>query len=130
MYERKFIAFFVPIMEIVLFWKDSVQRGDLTSMKSTLCKTSIVNLAREGRKYDISLCFITQRPRNFDQTALSQSSNKVIFSLPHPDDIKHIMEDAVYYHTEMGNIIQRQRQGQCVIIGDAFESELETEIVF
>lgn len=100
------------------------------SMKSTLCKTSIVNLAREGRKYDISLCFITQRPRNFDQTALSQSSNKVIFSLPHPDDIKHIMEDAVYYHTEMGNIIQRQRQGQCVIIGDAFESELETEILF
>lgn len=102
----------------------------MPSMKSTLCKTSIVNLAREGRKYDISLCFITQRPRNFDQTALSQSSNKVIFSLPHPDDIKHIMEDAVYYHTEMGNIIQRQRQGQCVIIGDAFESELETEIVF
>ena len=62
------------------------------STKSTMCKDIIVRLAREGRKYGISLCFITQRPRFFDQTALSQSGNKIIFSLPNHDDIKHITE--------------------------------------
>lgn len=100
------------------------------SIKNTLCKEIIVRLAREGRKYGISLCFITQRPRNFDQTALSQSSNKIVFSIPHPDDIRHIMDDASYYHSEIGSIIQNQRQGQCVIIGDAFQSEVEMKVKF
>ncbi len=46
----------------------------IPSVRSTLCKEAIVRVAREGRKYGISLCFITQRPRNFDQTAFSQDS--------------------------------------------------------
>ena len=100
------------------------------SVKSTLCKDIIVKLAREGRKYGIGLCFITQRPRNFDQTALSQSSNKVVFSVPHPDDARYVLDDAVYFNPELGPLLQSQRQGQCVVIGDAFRSELELQIHF
>lgn len=100
------------------------------SVKNTLCKDIIVKLAREGRKFGICLCFITQRPRNFDQTALSQSSNKIVFSVPHPDDVKYVLDDAVFYNSDLGTTIQRQRQGQCVIIGDAFRSEMELQIVF
>lgn len=100
------------------------------SVKSTLCKDIIVKLAREGRKYGIGLCFITQRPRNFDQTSLSQSSNKFVFSVPHPDDAKYVLDDAVYFNPDLGPMIQSQRQGQCVVIGDAFRSELELQIKF
>ena len=66
----------------------------------------------------------------FDQTALSQSSNKIIITIPHPDDISHIMNDAVYYHSEISKVIQKQKQGQCVIIGDAFRGEIEAKIEF
>lgn len=100
------------------------------SVKNTLCKDIIVKLAREGRKYGIGLCFITQRPRNFDQTSLSQSSNKVVFSVPHPDDAKYVLDDAVYFNQELEHMIQSQKQGQCVVIGDAFRSELELRIKF
>lgn len=100
------------------------------SVKNTLCKDIIVKLAREGRKYGIGVCFITQRPRNFDQTSLSQSSNKVVFSVPHPDDVKYVLDDAVYFNSDLGPMIQGQRQGQCVVIGDAFKSELELRIKF
>lgn len=100
------------------------------SVRNTLCKDIIVKLAREGRKYGIGLCFITQRPRNFDQTSLSQSSNKVVFSVPHPDDAKYVLDDVVYFNPDLGPMIQSQRQGQCVIIGDAFRSELELQINF
>lgn len=100
------------------------------SVKNTLCKDIIVKLAREGRKYGIGLCFITQRPRNFDQTSLSQSSNKVVFSVPHPDDAKYVLDDAVYFNQELEPMIQSQKQGQCVVIGDAFKSELELRIKF
>ncbi|MCM1232494.1 MAG: ATP-binding protein [Ruminococcus flavefaciens] len=100
------------------------------SVKNTLCKDIIVKLAREGRKFGICLCFITQRPRNFDQTALSQSSNKIVFSVPHPDDVKYVLDDAVFYNSNLAATIPRQRQGQCVIIGDAFRSEIEVQIAF
>ncbi len=100
------------------------------SVKSTLCKDILIRLAREGRKYGLCLCFITQRPRNFDQTSFSQSSNKVVFSIPHPDDVKYVLDDAVYYSPQMTAVIQGQKQGQCVFIGDAFQKELEMQIRF
>lgn len=102
----------------------------IPSTKSTLCKEIIVRLAREGRKYGISLCFITQRPRFFDQTALSQSGNKIIFSLPNQDDIKHITEEVSMHGIDLLNAIQNQRVGECVIAGDAYNEILEVKIEF
>lgn len=100
------------------------------SVRSTACKETIIRLAREGRKHEISLCFITQRPRNFDQTAFSQSSNKFIFSLPHPDDIRHVLDDVTYYSSDLISVIQRQRQGECTINGDAFRDAVSIKVVF
>ena len=90
------------------------------SVKTTLCKEAIVRLAREGRKHMLSLCLVTQRPRNFDQTAFSQTGNKFIFALPHIDDVRHVLDDATYYSNDMLSHIQRQRVGECIINGDAF----------
>lgn len=102
----------------------------IPSTRNTLCKSILVKLSREGRKKGISLCFITQRPRFFDQTALSQSGNKIIFALPNPDDVKHIMEDITVYKPELSSTIPNQRTGECVIVGDAFNDALETVICF
>lgn len=98
------------------------------SMKSTLCKEILVRLAREGRKYGISLCFITQRPRYFDQTALSQSGNKIIFALPNPDDVKHVVEDVAYYRPDLPASIQGQKRGECIIVGDAYNDAIQIMI--
>lgn len=100
------------------------------STKNTICKEIIVRLAREGRKYGISLCFITQRPRFFDQTALSQSGNKIIFSLPNQDDIKHITEEISAHRLDLLSTIQNQRVGECVIAGDAYNEILEVKVEF
>lgn len=100
----------------------------IPSVKNTKCKDIIVKLAREGRKYGLCLCFITQRPRFFDQTALSQSGNKMIFSLPNPDDVKHVMDEAAYYKSELGVTIPKQRVGECTLIGDAYNDVMEVMI--
>lgn len=102
----------------------------VSSVKSALSKEIIVRLSREGRKYGISLCFITQRPRFFDQTALSQSGNKIIFSLPNPDDVKHIVEDIPFYKSELVMEIQTQKTGECIIVGDAYNDILEVVVKF
>ncbi len=92
----------------------------IPSDKYTKCKNELVKISREGRKYGASLCFVTQRPRFFDQTALAQSGNRVIFSLSNPDDIKHVMDEASFYDKELLVKIPRQHRGECTIIGDAF----------
>lgn len=92
----------------------------IPSDKYTKCKNELVKMSREGRKYGASLCFVTQRPRFFDQTALAQSGNRVVFSLSNPDDIKHVMDEASFYDKELLVKIPRQHQGECTIIGDAF----------
>jgi len=100
------------------------------SNKKTLCKDIIVKLAREGRKMGISLCFITQRPRFFDQTALAQSGTKIIFSLSNLEDIAHITEDAIYYKDSLATEIQMQRTGECIIAGDMYNDLLYSNIEF
>lgn len=102
----------------------------IPSVRNTLSKEILIRLSREGRKYGISLCFITQRPRYFDQTALSQSGNKIIFALPNPDDVKHVMEEVTYYKPELALNIQSQKTGECIIIGDAYNDILEVSVRF
>lgn len=94
------------------------------SLKNTMCKNMITKLAREGRKYGISLCFITQRPRYFDQTALSQTSNKIIFGMSHPDDIKSSLDDSIYYDSNLSLAIHRLQQGECIINGTAYKTPI------
>jgi len=100
------------------------------SVKSTLCKNAIVKLAREGRKFQLSLCFITQRPRNFDQTALSQISNTFIFSITHQEDIQHVLEEAVYYNSDTKTMIQNLNRGECVVNGNAFNDIVNFKVNF
>lgn len=100
------------------------------SVRNTLSKEILVRLAREGRKYDISLCFITQRPRFFDQTALSQSSNRIIFSLPNPEDVKHVADEMTYYRPDVMSVVQGQKTGECMVVGNAFHDVLDVVVDF
>ena len=96
------------------------------SVTTSMCKSIVVKLAREGRKLSISMCFITQRPRQFDQTALSQSGSKIVFSMPNSDDIMHILEDN--FDKNIVSVIQNQKMGECIIECDKFQSPIECVI--
>ena len=48
-------------------------------------------ITKEGRKYGIIMGFITQRPSELSETALSQCSNFLVFRIFHPDDF-HIID--------------------------------------
>ncbi len=44
-------------------------------------------ITKEGRKYGTLLTFITQRPSELSETALSQCSNFIVFRIYHPRDL-------------------------------------------
>ncbi len=47
-------------------------------------------ITKEGRKYGTILTFITQRPTELSETALSQCSNFIVFRVYHPKDLEII----------------------------------------
>lgn len=100
------------------------------SVKTTLCKETIIKIAREGRKLGISLCLITQRPRNFDQTILSQCSNLFVFNIPHPDDINHILNVSPYYNNKLLENIQQLNTGECMVLGNAFKKPITFKVKY
>ena len=47
-------------------------------------------ITKEGRKYGTLLTFITQRPSELSETALSQCANFIVFRVYHPKDLEMI----------------------------------------
>lgn len=76
-------------------------------------------IAKEGRKYGISLVVISQRPADVNKTVLSQCGNFIAMRLTNPDDqnvIKRLFPDNLGDFSELLPILDI---GESLIVGDA-----------
>lgn len=76
-------------------------------------------VAKEGRKYGVSLVVISQRPADVSKTVLSQCGNFVSMRLSNPDDqnvIKWLFPDSLGNFAELLPILDI---GESLIVGDA-----------
>ncbi|MGI6394701.1 MAG: ATP-binding protein [bacterium] len=81
--------------------------------------TSFERIAKEGRKYGLSLVVISQRPADVNKTVLSQCGNFIAMRLTNPDDqnvIKRLFPDNLGDFSEMLPILDI---GEALIVGDA-----------
>jgi DNA helicase HerA-like ATPase len=76
-------------------------------------------IAREGRKFGVSLCLISQRPVQLDTTTLSQCNTQLLLRITNPYDIKHIGESAEGLSTESLGMITGLKVGEGVLVGEA-----------
>lgn len=76
-------------------------------------------IAKEGRKYGLSLVVISQRPSEVNRTVLSQCSNFVSMRLTNIDDqnvIKKLLPDNLWSFSDILPILDT---GEALIVGDA-----------
>lgn len=76
-------------------------------------------VAKEGRKYGVSLIVISQRPADVNKTVLSQCGNFISMRLSNPDDqnvIKRLLPDSLGNFSELLPILDI---GESLIVGDA-----------
>lgn len=76
-------------------------------------------IAKEGRKYGISLVVISQRPAEVNRTILSQSNNFVAMRLTNAEDqsvIKRLLPDSLGGFSELLPILD---VGEALVVGDA-----------
>jgi uncharacterized protein len=89
---------------------------------------SMALIAKEGRKYGLSLCIATQRPRDIPESILSQFGTYIIHRIANASD-RAILESASGELDETTlNMIPSLSPGKCLIMGSAVPFPLLTQI--
>ena len=87
--------------------------------KYRAARESIERIAKEGRKYGVSLMLASQRPSEISETIFSQCNNFVAMRLTNPSDqnfVKRLLPDS------MGSVVDSLpalRTGECLLTGEA-----------
>ncbi len=92
-------------------------KSGLVRYKASLA--AIERIAKEGRKYGISLLISSQRPSEISETIFSQCSNFLAMRLTNPDDqsyVRRLLPDTLGNLTEGMPALE---QGEALLIGDA-----------
>lgn len=85
-------------------------------------------ITKEGRKYGVIICFITQRPSELSTTCLSQCSNFLIFRIFHPEDLKIVVSMSSNLTPQEIEKLKTLRPGTALVFGSAFRVPLLTRL--
>ena len=94
-----------------------VPKSDLVKYRAS--KTAIERIAKEGRKYGVTLGIVSQRPSEISETIFSQCNNFISMRLTNPDDqnyVKRLLPDSL---GNLTNILPSLKTGEALLIGDS-----------
>lgn len=107
----------VPILLVFEEAHKYVPNSDLSKFRSS--KKSIERIAKEGRKYGVTLLLASQRPSELSETIFSQCNNFIAMRLTNPNDqsyVKKLLPDT------LGNLIDKLptlKAGEALLIGES-----------
>lgn len=82
-------------------------------------KKSIERIAKEGRKYGISLMVVSQRPSEVSDTIFAQCNNFVSLRLTNISDQAYIKNLLPNNTNSVADVLPTLQPGQCLVVGDA-----------
>ena len=101
---------------------------ETASKESALSRGIITTIAREGRKFHISLCLISQRPIQLATTVLSQCNTNIILRVTNPYDLDHIGKSSEGVNRTVLNQISSLPVGTGLLVGEAVNYPLFVKI--
>ncbi|QXP71236.1 ATP-binding protein [Polaribacter sp. R2A056_3_33] len=107
----------IPLLLVYEEAHKYVPKSDLARFKSS--RASIERIAKEGRKYGISLAIVSQRPSELSETIFSQCNNFIAMRLTNPEDqnyVKRLLPDSLGSVTD---ILPSLQSGEALLIGEA-----------
>lgn len=94
-----------------------VPKSDLVKYRAS--KNAIERIAKEGRKYGVTLGIVSQRPSEISETIFSQCNNFIAMRLTNPDDqnyVKKLLPDTI---GDLTNYLPSLQSGEALIIGES-----------
>ena len=81
-------------------------------------KRALSRIAKEGRKYGVSICVVTQRPSDLAEGLLSQCNTLFALRMTNQDD-QAIIRDAVPEASHgLMNFLPALRNGEAIVVGE------------
>lgn len=94
-----------------------VPKSELVKFRAS--KTAIERIAKEGRKYGVTLGIVSQRPSEISETIFSQCNSFVVMRLTNPDDqnyVKKLLPDTMGNMTDM---LPSLKAGDALLVGES-----------
>jgi DNA helicase HerA-like ATPase len=88
-----------------------------SSTLNTRSRYWISRIAREGRKFGLGLCLVTQRPKALDSNALSQANNMIILRLVEPGDQRHVQQASESLSSDLVEQLPSLNVGEALVMG-------------
>lgn len=107
----------IPVMLVCEEAHNYVSRDDHAAYRAS--RKSIERIAKEGRKYGLSLMVVSQRPSEVSETIFAQCNNFMSLRLTNDADqtyVRRLFPDNANAITE---ILPNLAPGECVVVGDA-----------
>lgn len=107
----------IPILLVFEEAHKYVPNSELSKFRAS--KNSMERIAKEGRKYGVTLLLASQRPSEISETIFSQCNNFIAMRLTNPNDqnyVKKLLPDT------LGNIIDELptlRAGEALLLGES-----------
>jgi DNA helicase HerA-like ATPase len=92
------------------------QRDDAAYRAS---RKSLERVAKEGRKYGLSLMVVSQRPSEVSETIFAQCSNFLALRLTNDSDQNYVKRLFPDNSNGVTDILPNLAPGECVVVGDA-----------
>jgi DNA helicase HerA-like ATPase len=86
----------------------------------TLSRLAYERIAKEGRKFGLSLIVASQRPSEISETIISQCANFVSHRLQNPDDIDHFRRIIPMQARRLLDQVTILASGEAIVFGSAF----------
>jgi hypothetical protein len=81
----------LPVVLVLEEAQNYIQQPRFAEEES-IARTVFERIAREGRKYGLSLVVASQRPSELSRTVLSQCSSFIVHRLQNPEDLRYFKE--------------------------------------
>jgi hypothetical protein len=126
----EFVAHFTPDNRgkypIVIVLEEA--QNYIAEKKESVAKIVFERIAREGRKYGVSLVVCSQRPSELSRTVLSQCNSFIIHRLQNPEDQKYIRGLISSANADILDQLPVIPQQHAVITGDCVRTPIQVRI--
>ena len=107
----------VPVMLVCEEAHNYIPQRDDAAYRSS--RKSLERVAKEGRKYGLSLMVVSQRPSEVSETIFAQCNNFLALRLTNNADQNYVKRLFPDNSSGITDILPNLAPGECVVVGDA-----------
>jgi DNA helicase HerA-like ATPase len=117
MQHEKEILNDIPVMIVCEEAHNYVPQKDNVAYRSS--RKSLERIAKEGRKYGLSLMIVSQRPSEVSETIFAQCNNFLALRLTNNADQNYVRRLFPDNSNGITDILPNLAPGECILVGDA-----------